>query len=269
MSGPATQALTRALDELRHDVRYPYGLFVAEALRSFGAPVAEEKIAAKLRPRVDAAVEAYRAAVLEEDPFADILGLVYQEENSRGQRDMNGQFFTPWALCRMMARMNVVDDWTPGPAPDGGLTRVNDPAYGSGATLLAVCAELVDRFQAPGVLQLWEIWANDIDLTCARTCALQLLANQALRGWTIGRVVIQRGDTLRMEGFSTVLHTSNGPDPEAICRVWAEWEPVVKMLGVIRSTSALVEEALPTAEEPAQEVGELGQLALFAEEEAA
>lgn len=43
MSGPATKRLTRALDEIRHRERYPYGHVVTAALRSFGVPVDERE----------------------------------------------------------------------------------------------------------------------------------------------------------------------------------------------------------------------------------
>lgn len=268
MSAPTTAALSRALDELRHGVRDPFSLFAVEALRSFGAPVPDDPPAAKLQPRVDAAVEAYRTAVLQADPFEDLLGLVYQEENSTGQRDMNGQFFTPWALCRLIAQAQVVNDWKPGPGPDGGLWTVYEPACGAGGMMLAVCAELVARFRTPEVLLLWDLTMEDLDLTCARTAALQILANLALRGWSIGRVTVHHANALSRARFSTVLHATNGRDPEELPRMWAQLAPAVAMAGLIDQVQALVDEALPPpVREPV--VDARGQLTMFSEEEAA
>lgn len=269
MSAPTTAALSKALGELRRDVRDPYSLFAVEALRSFGAPVPDDPPAAKLRPRVDAAVEAYRAAVLAADPFEDLLGLVYQEENSRGQRDMNAQFFTPWALCQVLARANVVDDWRPGPAPDGGLWSVYEPACGAGGVMLAVLAELVARFRTPEVLLLWDLTMEDLDLTCARTCALQIWANLALRGWGLGRIAVYHGNTISAEMFSCVLAGQNTEDPEALPRMWAQLAPVVEMAGLIGRVGSLVDAALPPAPETEPAADARGQLMIFPGEEAA
>lgn len=266
MSAPATKRLTRALDEIRHRERYPYGLFVPAALRSFGLMVDETEAPEAVREPIAEAVDAYRAAVLEEEPFLDILGPVYQEENSHGNRDMSGQFFTPWELCRLMAGMNVANTWRPGPSPSGGLWRLHEPACGSGGMLLAVCAELIGRYR-PEALLLWDIDAVDLDLVCARTCALQLLANLMLRGWSVGRLVVRHGNSLSLQQFGTVLHATNGPDPEELPRMWAELAPLVEMAGIIGRVRALVDEALPITEPPAPvEAG--GQFVLFGEEAA-
>lgn len=257
MSGSATKQLERALDDLRHDARYPFGLFVTESLRSFGVQVGDAGPAEELRPGVAAAVEAYRAAVLEEDPFIDILGPIYQEEASKGHRDMTGQFFTPWDLCRMIAQMQF-SDWKPGPSPSGGLWTLQEPACGSGAMLLATFAQLVERW-GPEALLFGHVEAVDLDLTCARTCALQVVANLALRGWSIGRILVHHGDTLKMEFRSVVLHATNDEDPEALPRMWG----TVEMLAAVARVEALVREALPAREEPDPVEDQDGQFSLF------
>lgn len=259
MSSPAAKQLVRALDAMRHDVRYPYGLFVTEALRSFSVPVGDAEPAEELRAGVAAAVEAYRAAVIEEDPFVDVLGPIYQDEASKGHRDMTGQFFTPWDLCLMIAQMQL-GDWKPGPAPDGGLWTMQEPACGSGAMLLAAFAGLVKQY-GPEALLFWHVEAVDLDLTCARTCALQVVANLSLRGWSVGRILVHHGDTLRMEFRSVVLHATNGEDPEALPRMWGALE----MLAMVARVEALINEVLPDVD-PVEDPG--GQFRLFGEEAA-
>lgn len=259
MSRPATKQLVRALDAMRQDVRYPYGLFVTEALRSFGVQVNDDEPHAELRAGVAAAVEAYRAAVLEEDPFRDVLGPIYQDEASKGHRDMSGQFFTPWDLCLLIADMQL-GDWKPGPSPAGGLWTLQEPACGSGAMLLAAFAGLVKRW-GPEALLFWHVEAVDLDLTCARTCALQVVANLSLRGWSVGRMLVHHGDTLRMEFRSVVLHATNGEDPEALPRMWGTLE----MLAAVARVETLVREALP---EPDPVEDPDGQFRLFGEEAA-
>jgi hypothetical protein len=241
--------LVKALEELRYYDRSPFGLFVAEALRSFGAEVTERRPTEEEAPHVAAAVGAYVELVAREDPFRDVLGPVYMEWSSRGQQQWQGQFFTPWDVCLLMAQ-TTMGEWEPSPAPDGGLWSVHEPACGSGAMLLAWLSLLVER-HGPEALLLWHVEGIDLDLTVARTCALQVLANLAIRGWSIGRVIIRHGDSLRVKEFSTVLHASNGEDPEALPRAMAVFEVI---RAAARATALLEEVGRAPDPEHAREV---------------
>jgi len=44
---------------------------------------------------------------MENNPFKDILGTYYSEINSKVDRDNRGEFYTPPAVCSLMARMTV------------------------------------------------------------------------------------------------------------------------------------------------------------------
>ncbi len=84
------------------------------------------------------------------DPFGDLF-MTYNSSASLGQ------FFTPEALCDLMAQMNNVSGVT------------NDPTSGSARTILAghyVAKQLGNEFY--GV-------ANDIDGTCAKMSAINML----------------------------------------------------------------------------------------------
>ena len=61
-----------------------------------------------------------------DDPYSDMLGQYFTEFITRGQ---NGQFFTPIHLCDLMAQMTIPKDTEN--------KRINDPACGSGRTLLS------------------------------------------------------------------------------------------------------------------------------------
>jgi hypothetical protein len=91
-----------------------------------------------------------------EQPFSDLLGEFFCEHVTRGR---NGQFFTPENICKLMARMTVMEE-TEG-------QRIADPACGSGRMLLAVAED------SPHNL----FFAADVDHQCARMTALNFLHN--------------------------------------------------------------------------------------------
>lgn len=108
-------------------------------------------------------VEAY-----ELDSDQDLLGELYMALGLGN--DKNGQFFTPYDVCRCMAEMN----W--GNASDQieekGWISVNDPAVGAGALLIAfanTCRRHKVNYQQ-SVLFV----AQEIDFTTACMCYIQL-----------------------------------------------------------------------------------------------
>lgn len=93
----------------------------------------------------------------------DVLGSFYEAEISRGR---NGQYFTPWPVCEMMARCTLesADQQTP--------LRILDPACGSGRCLMATARSSKN----------WHhYYAIDIDPTCVAMCAINMLFN-GMRG---------------------------------------------------------------------------------------
>jgi hypothetical protein len=121
-----------------------------------------------------------------EDGMDDVLGAVFMELEL-GSKNA-GQFFTPFSVCRMMARMSVVDM-----GPDLGgrdFVTISDPAVGAGAMLIAVALELHEagiEYQ-----RRIHVTAQDKDERAAHMAYVQL----ALLG--VPAIVIV-GDTLRME----------------------------------------------------------------------
>lgn len=83
---------------------------------------------------------------------------------------MNGQFFTPFHLCRLMARLeaNVLI----AQIEKMGWVSVNEPACGAGATLIAVAEAMHQR----GIewQQRMFFTGQDLDETCALMCYIQL-----------------------------------------------------------------------------------------------
>lgn len=131
------------------------------------------------RKELDLFCESFALLVLEMDNggegLKDCLGDYFQEYISNGN---NGQFFTPDAICDLMARMAL----DPETLTDG--KTINDCACGSGRTLLA--AAKINRKS--------EFYAADISLDCCYMTLINFcLNNLAGEVWWM--------DTLRQKMF--------------------------------------------------------------------
>ena len=100
-----------------------------------------------------------------EDTRADVLGNIFQGAITYGE---NGQFFTPDAVCDLMAAITVPADRTDAPK------SVCDPACGSGRQLLSVAKRQPH----------WELIGQDIDHRAVMMTAINLGLN-GLRGWAV------------------------------------------------------------------------------------
>lgn len=115
-----------------------------------------------------------------------------------------GQFFTPWDLTMLKAQLtlgNVADL-----AQRLGFVTVEDPAVGSGTTLLAVAAHA--RTQGVNPQTQMRFHGRDISLSAVHIAYV----NCAIRGLP---AVIEHGDTLRME-------------------IWSRWETPAYIMGLWR-----------------------------------
>lgn len=129
-------------------------------------------------------------AALDENPEQDFLGEMFM--NLGLGNHWKGQFFTPYDVCKVMAKMTVGEAGEK--IKEKGWISINDPACGAGATLVAAANCLMGQ----GInYQLHTLFvAQDIDRTAALMCYIQL----SLLGCA-GYVVV--GDTL--------LHPCTGP----------------------------------------------------------
>lgn len=237
-SESAIPRLTRELQHLRNFYSDPFAVFIAEALRHYGGAVPDPPPAEESAAALQSAVAAYKEAVAEAPPFMDLLGPIYMEFMGTSKQQWGGMFYTPWTLSVANARLVRVG-WEPRPKPDGELWRMQEPACGCGALVLASLATLVEDF-GPRALHLWSIQAIDKDLTAARACALQVVATLAHCVWGIGEFQVLHGDTLRHEFYACPWHS--------------RLQPYVRLLDAL---SAAAEAPTEPATEQATEVSEI------------
>jgi len=107
----------------------------------------------------------------------DALGTLYEVIASRNKCSWMGQFFTPASLCDMMAQLQAGD------VSDDASTA-NDPACGSGRTLLALNAI------RPGLYFV----AQDLDPICTKMAAINM-AFHGIKGQSVN------GNTLQPDEF--------------------------------------------------------------------
>lgn len=108
-------------------------------------------------------------AGMEQNPDQDFLGEMYMTLELGN--DHAGQFFTPYCVCRMMAKMTYGDMLTAQIERDGWIS-VNDPACGAGALLVAFANECLDRKINYQTSVLFV--AQDVDFIVGCMCYLQL-----------------------------------------------------------------------------------------------
>lgn len=123
---------------------------------------------------------------LEKEP-SDVLGSVFMELELGSK--WAGQFFTPFALCRLMAALQVDDELRAKIASQGYVTA-NDPAVGGGAMPIALAVELLEA--GINYQHHLHVTAQDIDERAAHMAFVQLSLLHV-------PAIIVVGDTLRME----------------------------------------------------------------------
>lgn len=109
-------------------------------------------------------------AGMEEDPDQDFLGELYMELELGNSN--NGQFFTPYDVCKAMAKIAMDADLVREHIHRQGYISINDPACGAGATLIAAAMVLKDmnvNYQQQAIFI-----AQDIDYTVGLMCYIQL-----------------------------------------------------------------------------------------------
>lgn len=115
---------------------------------------------------------AHTVIALEENPEQDFLGSIFMELNLGN--NANGQFFTPYHVCEMMAKITETDILSA--VKEKGCVTIHDPCCGAGATLIAGVHEARKQLgkKKLNFQNHVLVIAQDIDETVALMCYIQL-----------------------------------------------------------------------------------------------
>lgn len=110
---------------------------------------------------------------LEQNPEQDFLGDIFMELNLRNES--NGQFFTPYHVCELMAKVTIGEDIA-NQIREKGYITIHDPCCGSGATLIAGVHAIRKQLEKAGLNYQNHVLvaAQDIDEIVALMCYIQL-----------------------------------------------------------------------------------------------
>ena len=145
---------------------------------------------------------------LEENPEQDFLGKIFMALNLGS--DAKGQFFTPYDVCDLMARISMED--VASEVEEKGYISISDSCCGAGATLIAGVHEA--RRKLEKVNLNWQnhvlVVAQDVDYTVALMCYIQLsllgAAGYVKIGNSLTEPLLQNDD---LEGYwFTPMHFS-------------------------------------------------------------
>ena len=161
---------------------------IASSVREDTEPFRDMAMAA--RKQADPRISAYSSmfseyvSAVDADPFQDFLGDAFMRLGIGNES--GGQFFTPYSIARMLARLGVDRR----KMPESGWLTFSEPACGAGANCIGACAALSEQ----GVD--WQHCAyfvcQDVSEITALMCYVQLSVIGAA-----ATVIV--GDTLRME----------------------------------------------------------------------
>lgn len=130
---------------------------------------------------------------LEDEPH-DFLGQIFMENNFGNK--CAGQFFTPYNLSLMIAKINLCEDSVEKMITEKGYISISEPCCGSGGMIIACNQVMIELGYNPSKTMWVEAW--DISTLCFSMAYIQL----SLLG-VAGKII--NGNTLSMERFQQLL----------------------------------------------------------------
>jgi hypothetical protein len=160
---------------------------------------------------------------LEEEP-CDILGRAFHDLELHNK--WSGQFFSPYPVCRMIAKMTLFDEADiRARIAERGFVTAQEPACGSGAMVIALAQGMKDL--GINYQQHLHVTAVDIDRKCVHMAYLQFALLHI-------PAVIVHGNSLSLEEYGcwyTPAHMLNGwtsklrPEPDDTNEINGVHEP--------------------------------------------
>lgn len=176
-------AISNAVDLAQKDKREERYLHI---IRNY-KPDQQRKLA-----EIFAKVYALLASVVYDDgKFNDNLGEIFMRCNLGNKTA--GQFFTPYHISELMARVTIDETLVKEKTADDGILAINDPCCGGGGMIMAALEVLHDL--GVNYARNCFIEANDVDLRCVHMTYLQL----ALAGVP---AIVRHQNTLTRECWS-------------------------------------------------------------------
>lgn len=120
-----------------------------------------------------------------EEEMTDMLGYIYMHLELGSKA--HGQFFTPYHVCQMMAKMQKYD---------GSIIKVNEPSCGAGGNIIALAEALKE--QGINYQQKMEVICQDIDTKAVYMTYVQMCL------YGIPAIVYQANTLLDPEGLQSV-----------------------------------------------------------------
>lgn len=202
---------------------------------------------------------------IEDNPDQDFLGELYMALGLGNEN--NGQFFTPYDVCRMMAAMTY-GEVLEKKISDQGWVSVNDPACGAGALLIAFANEC----RRPGRNINYQtsvlFVAQDIDMIVGCMCYIQLSLLGCPGYVVIANTLTNPGTSIDGRGLIPKHGENIWYTPFYFRDIW-HWRRIWTQMDLMCRASAPAIEAPPPAPEPEPEpvvehkANKYGQLTLF------
>ena len=202
---------------------------------------------------------------MDENPDQDFLGELFMSLDLGNQ--YKGQFFTPYCVCRMMAKITSTGDLK-AKLERQGWVSVNDCCCGAGALLMAFANECVRQKINYQTSVLFV--AQDIDLTAGLMCYLQLSLLGCPGYVVIGNSLTKPSVSLDGRGLIPQDEGNVWYTPFYFRNVW-HWRRIWAQMDMLVQNGSQ-EQSIPALPkpEPPPEVGQVaysatktGQLTLF------
>ena len=125
-----------------------------------------------------------------QEHFSDFLGAIAAEQSLLNED--GGQFFTPYALCRLTAQMSLTDARET--VEQKGLITIGEPASGGGAMIIAAAEALKEQGLDPRSCAQFD--ATDVSRNAYNMTYIQLSAQNL-------QAIVRHGNSLSMEMYES------------------------------------------------------------------